>query len=179
MMPVTATARRWCSAMLLCRPEQSWHRTDGQLDNSRAQALQQALTCLRCRQVSLMPRPGHISQAIADCKVLLAAPHCRRLHARSYPRGVITPEEWPDGILQAHGAYTKASDTLALGHMLCERNVVSSSEGLAFLQQGWPPAPGRAVPIAWAFLKDPWMVCTYDTCTSAASNILQPVACIV
>ena len=40
-------------------------------------------------------------------------------------------QSWPNGILQAVGAYTEASDILAFGRMLCT-HVVSSTDGPAF-----------------------------------------------
>ena len=69
-------------------------------------------------------------------------------------RPQFTLKTWPNGILQDSGAYTDTSDILSLGHMLSSLNIVTSSEGCAFLQQMWPAVPGRAVPTAEVLLCD-------------------------
>ena len=81
---------------------------------------------------------------------------------------------WPDDILQADGAYTEGCDILVLGHMLSSLNAVTSPEGCGFLQRMWPAVPDQAVPTAEDLLRDAWIKCSGDLCTTAGA---QPNSC--
>ncbi len=72
---------------------------------------------------------------------------------------------WSNGMLRA-GAYTMASDLIAVGDMLVKTGNVRSALGRAFLQQLKHPS-GEAASTAAGLLGQEWIGCCGHDCTAA------------